>query len=99
MLEIQQSKNLHTENDKRKSPYLLAASFQGLVTFEGSVNNDGIIYWQFSPSDSVQALLDSFQTKTEPHIPAKDLFDAIESFWQQVAKAKHYRGYPPGGHP
>lgn len=82
-------KDLHIENDKVNAPFLLAASFNGLVKFIGSHSDGTTLYWQFTPKDKVLALLDQLQTKTEPHIPAKDLFEAIEAFWKQVAKTRN----------
>ena len=79
----------HIENDKHNSPFLLAASFAGLITFNGSQSKNGVLYWQFSPQDKALKLLDQFQTKTEPHIPARDLFEAIETFWKQVAHTRN----------
>ncbi len=81
--------NVHIENDKRNSPYLLAASFIGLITFNGSYLNNGVLYWKFSPQNKALELLEQLNTKTEPHIPAQDIFTAIETFWRQVAKARN----------
>ncbi len=79
----------HIENDKINAPLLLAASFQGLIKFIGSYTNNGVVYWQFSPKEKVHTILEQFRTRTEPHIPAKDLFDAIETFWKQVASTRN----------
>lgn len=88
---MKELKNLHIENDKRYSPFLLASSFCGFINFVGSYLDRGVIYWKFSPKDKALALLDQFNTKTEPKIPAKDLFDAIDTFWKQVAEARNGR--------
>lgn len=81
--------DLYIENDKINAPFLLAASFIGLVKFIGSYSSGTTLYWRFTPKDEALSLLDRFQTKTEPHIPAKDLFQAIEVFWKQVAKTRN----------
>ena len=81
--------NVHIENDKRNSPYLLAASFAGLITFNGSYLDQGVLYWKFFPQNKALELLEQLNTKTDPHIPAQDLFNAIETFWRQVAKARN----------
>ncbi|PIR42208.1 hypothetical protein COV25_04270 [candidate division WWE3 bacterium CG10_big_fil_rev_8_21_14_0_10_35_32] len=86
MLEI---KNVHIENDKVNAPFLLSAYFCGLIKFVGSYSKNGVVYWQFSPKERAQTLLTQFYTKTEPHIPAKDLFDAIDTFWKQVSEARN----------
>lgn len=79
----------HAENDKTICPFLLAASFSGLVQFTGSHIKNGVLYWEFSPGDKVLTLINQFQTKTEPHLPAKDLFDAIETFWKQINELRN----------
>lgn len=81
--------NLHIENDKIHAPFLLAASFNGLIQFNGSHVQDSVLYWQFSPKDRVLQLIAQFRTKTEPHIAAKDLFEATETWWKQVAEMKN----------
>ncbi len=80
--------NSHIENDKVLSPFLLAASFNGLIKFEGHHFEKGILYWQFSSKKETQNLVEAFYTKCEPHIPARDLFEAIDTFWKQIAKMK-----------
>lgn len=89
MAEIQKLNDLYIENDKWQSPFLLAASFRGLLTFHRSFIDNGILYWEFSPKDKANLLLEQFRTKTEPHIPAIDLFQAINEFWKQVSKARN----------
>ena len=86
---MKQFSNLHIENDKLNAPFLLAASFNGLIHFDGSYSQENVLYWQFSPKDKVKLLLDQFRTKTEPHIPARDLFEATETWWKQVAEIRN----------
>jgi len=81
----------YVENDKWNAPFLLAASFQNFIQFTGSFTRHGILYWQFSPKDKAQYLIEQFHTKTNPPIPAQDLFEAINVFWQQIAKTKEMK--------
>lgn len=81
--------DVHIENDKTNAPYLLALSFCGLIEFLGSYSEKGIVYWKFSPKRKAIELIDNFHTKTEPHIPSRDLFEAIETFWRQVSMARN----------
>ena len=81
--------NVHIENDKCAAPFLLAASFKGLIRYLGSHSDKGILYWHFFPQDKCEFLLEQFRSKTEPQIPAKDLFDAIDTWWKQVAETRH----------
>ncbi len=85
MLEID---NLHIEQDKVLAPFLLAACFTRLLKFEGRHVQNGILYWQFSPKKDAQELIESYYTKREPHIPARDLFEAIDTWWKQIAELR-----------
>lgn len=88
---MQETDDLYIEHDKINAPFLLAASFNGIIQFAGSYVISGILYWKFTPKTKVQNLLEQLRTKTEPHIPAKDLFEATEAFWQQLSKARNGR--------
>lgn len=81
--------NAYIENDKINAPFLLALSFNGLIKFSGSHAQNGILYWYFTPEDKAKLLIDQLRTKTEPHIPAKDLFEAIDTWWKQVAEIRN----------
>lgn len=85
---MEKFKNVHIENDKFNAPFLLAASFKGLVKFLGSHTDNGVLYWHFFSEYKVKLLLEQFRSKTEPPIPAKDLFEAIETFWKQVNEVR-----------
>lgn len=82
-------KKLHIEKGKTLPPFLLAASFDGLLTFEGSHIENGVLYWQFSPKDKAQELVEQYYSKREPHIPARDLFEATSTFWKQIAEIRN----------
>lgn len=86
---MQKSTDVHIENDKVLAPFLLATSFNSLLTFEGSHIENGVLYWKFSSKDKAQKLIEQFNTKTEPHIPAKDIFEATTTFWKQIAQARN----------
>lgn len=83
-------KNVHIENDKWHAPFLLAASFQGLIKFKGRFIKNGVLYWLFSPKDKAELLIEQFSTKTEPTIPSKDLFEAVNAFWVQISQSKKF---------
>lgn len=88
MAEFRNQRNLHIENDKWNAPFLLAASFQGLIKFRGDYSQDGVLYWQFFPKAKAEELIRQFKTKTNPLIPARDLFEAIDEFWTQVSQVR-----------
>lgn len=86
--EIEKQSNLYIETDKRFAPYLLAASFHGLLSFKGHYTQNSILHWIFSPKVRALKLIEQFQVKTDPHIPAQDIFAAIETFWEKIASYK-----------
>lgn len=86
---MEKFKDVHFENDKWQAPFLLAASFQGLIKFEGSQFDHGVLRWQFVPTNVAKTLLQQFETKTEPRIPARDLLEAVDTFWRQIAEMKN----------
>lgn len=86
---MQEIKNIHIENDKVLSPYLLSCSYNGLIKFEGSYLQNRILYFQFSPKAKVVELIDNFQTKTDQRIPAKDIFEAIKTFWLKIEESRN----------
>ena len=81
--------NLHIENDKVLAPFLLAACFNGLLSFKGKHVQNGVLYWQFSPKNAAQELVEAYYTKREPHIPARDLMESIDTFWKQIAAIRN----------
>lgn len=88
MAEIQKSNSDYIETDKWYAPYLLASSFQGLISLKGHYSVNGVVHWIFNPKDKAELLIDQLQTKTEPHIPTQDLFLAIQTFWEKVSSYK-----------
>lgn len=80
--------DLHIENDKIYAPFLLAASFNGLLKFAGSKSENGVLYWQFYPKEDAQELVNQLHTRTEPQISAMDLFEAINTWWKQVSEMR-----------
>lgn len=81
--------DLHLENDKIFAPFLLAASFNGLVEFVGFSHFGNKVYLEFFPKTKALTLISKLQTKSEPAISAQDLFHAIEVFWKEVSKARN----------
>lgn len=83
------SNEIHLEKDKILCPFLLAASFNGLITFQGSNIDHSVLQWQFCPKKNAQELINSFYTKQEPHIPARDIFEATATFWKQISEMRN----------
>ncbi len=85
--------DVHFEHDKTICPFLLAASFNRLLTFQGSHIENGVLYWQFSPKRAAQELVEAYYTKREPHIHARDLSEATTTFWKQISEMKNGEMY------
>ena len=81
--------NEHIEKDKTLAPYLLAASFSGLISYIGNYSQEGVLYLKFQPKDKALTLINQLNTKTAPHIQPQDIFQAIEFFWKQVAELRN----------
>jgi len=77
--------------DKLHNPFLMAASFQGLVKFDGSFIKDGILYWQFSPKEKALGLIERLETKTEPQIHILDFANATDKFWKTIENIRKKR--------
>lgn len=78
--------------DKLHNPYLMAASFNGLVKFNGSFVKDGILHWQFSPKDKALGLIEQLETKTEPQIHILDFANATDKFWKTIEELRKNGG-------
>ena len=86
---MQEQEIIHFEKDKIQAPFLLAASFVGLIDYLGSDESTGVLHWKFAPKNKADELLDQLRTKRDPYIPARDLFDAIETWLKQIAKMRN----------
>lgn len=86
---MQNLEDLHSENDKIKAPFLLAACFNGHLKFIRRHVQNGILYWEFSPKDKALELVEQLLTKRDPQIPAADLFEAISVWWKQVSEMRN----------
>lgn len=83
--------NTHYEKDKRLVPYLL--SCQPIVTFNGIKNENGVIYFGFTPSSTVLELISQFFTDKTPEIPLKRLFEAMDEFRTILYREKDKQTY------
>ena len=83
-----QDQKTYITQDKIHAPFLLACSFNGHINFIRSFTQDTIVYWEFSPHETAQNLIESFEVKVDPLVPSKDIFAALEVFWRKVYSAK-----------
>lgn len=71
--------------DKQICPFLL---IQPEITFLGTKITNSIIYFQFSPFDKCEQLVNQFSSKSAPLVQAKDLLDAVETYRDRVFEMK-----------
>lgn len=88
--EIRNTENIYIETHKWYAPYLLAASFQGLISLKGHYIKNGVVHWVFYPQNQALDLLNQLKTKTEPRFPVLDIFRATETFWEQITAYKKF---------
>lgn len=72
--------------DKNVSPFLLT---QKEITFLGTKIDNSIVYFQFSPKDKCEELVNQFSSRKAPLVQAKDLLDAVETYRDRVFEMKN----------
>lgn len=81
-------KNIFETKDKQIVPFLLT---QKEVSFIGTRLVSFILYFQFSPLDRCQQLVNDFATRKAPSVQPKDLLDAVETFRDMIFEMKEKR--------
>jgi len=71
---------------KQVVPFLL---IMPEVNFVGTRKEGAIIYFQFSPFDKCQELVNLFSSRKAPLVQPKDLLDAVETFRDRVFELKN----------
>ena len=79
-------KNIYESRDKQASPFLL---IQQGITFVGTRIDNQIVYFQFTPLDKCQKLVNDFMSKKAPLCQPKELLDAVETFRNRVFEMKN----------
>jgi len=74
----------YVEKDKWNCPFLLACSFNGLLKFEGSSSQNGVLFFEFSPKDKALNLIKQLRQKKDPKISFLDFIQATDTFWKEV---------------
>lgn len=75
----------YESKDKQIIPFLLT---QPEVKFLGTRQDGSILYFQFSPPEKCQQLVNSFMTRQAPLVQPKDLLDAVETFRDRIFEMK-----------
>lgn len=79
--------------DKQIVPFLLV---QPEIKFLGSKLSGSIVYFQFSPIEKCQQLVNDFSSRRAPLVQPKDLLDAVETFRDRIFEMKDKRNYEIG---
>lgn len=77
--------DIYESKDKQIVPFLL---IQPTIRFLGIKVVGSIVYFQFSPLESCQQLVNSFIGRKAPLVQPKDLLDAVETFRDRVFEMK-----------
>lgn len=80
--------NIFETKDKQIAPFLLT---QPEVKFLGTNLVGSIVYFQFSPLEKCQQLVNAFSSRRAPLVQPKDLLDAVETFRDIIFEMKEKR--------
>lgn len=80
--------NFYETKDKQVVPFLL---IQPDIKFLGTRLDGSILYFQFSPEEKCQQLVNDFASRKAPLVQPKDLLDAVETFRDLVFEMKEKR--------
>jgi len=78
--------DVYESKDKQIVPFLLITSE---VSFIGTRNENGILYFQFSPLEKCQEIINAFLSRRAPLVQPKDLLDAVETFRDRIFEEKN----------
>lgn len=93
MEDVVMKETVFETKDKQIAPFLL---IQPEVNFLGTKLVGSIVYFQFSPSDKCQRLVNDFAGRRAPLVQPKDLLDAVETFRDMIFEMKEKRSYGNG---
>ena len=80
---------VYESRDKQIVPFLLT---QPDLRFLGTRKEGSIIYFQFSPLDKCEELINQFSSRKAPLLQPKDLLDAVETFRDRIFEMKEKDG-------
>lgn len=78
--------DIYESKDRQISPFLLV---QPEIQFLGTRVENYIIYFQFSPQEKCQQLVNAFLSRQAPMVQPKDLLDAVDTFKMKVIEMKN----------
>lgn len=85
MNEENNMKEIYESKDKQIVPYLL---IQQDVKFLGTRLEGSIVYFQFSPSDICELLINKLVSRKADPVQPKDLLDAMDTFKKRIYETK-----------
>lgn len=78
----------YDSRDKQIIPFLLV---QPDITLIGTRLEGSTLYFQFSPRDKCEQLVNNFISRKAPLVQPKDLLDAVEAFRDRIFEIKDKR--------
>jgi len=79
---------VYETKDKQISPFLLT---QPEIKFLGTKASGSILFFQFSPLEKCQELVNLFMSRQAPPVDPKILLDAVETFRDRIFEMKEKR--------
>lgn len=80
--------DIYESKDKKIVPFLLT---QLEIKFLGIRPSGPILYFQFSPPEKCQELVNAFMVRQAPPVDPKTLLDAVETFRDRIFEMKEKR--------
>ena len=81
-------KDIYESKDKQIIPFLLT---QPEIKFLGTRLEGSILYFQFSPLEKCQELVNAFMSRQAPPVDPKTLLEAVETFRDRIFEMKDKR--------
>lgn len=77
---------IYESRDKQICPFLL---IQKKITFLGTTISNSIVYFQFSPKNKCEELVNQYSSGKASLVQPKDLLDAVETYRDRVFEMKN----------
>jgi len=87
MINKNMKENYETK-DKQIAPFLL---IQPDIKFQGTKIQGSIVYFQFTPKEKCQQLVNDFMSRKATPVDPKALLDAVETFRDRIFEMKDKR--------
>ena len=78
--------DLYESRDKQVVPFLF---LQSNIKYLGTRKEGNVIFFQFSPKEKCQELVNEFTSRKALPVQPKDILDAVETFRDRVFEQKN----------